>query len=168
MSQQFDPHDFYGKKPVAPGPAPVRSTFGQMPANDFGAVPAARVPAKTPVPTWAKVLIALGVLGAGLVVLGILAAIAIPVFLNQRAEAADLEVKKDLQAVASAQHQVMANTGTYTLDPLALGIPEPASDVAIVAADSYDFCLAGRPHGDGGATVWFYSLGGGMSTTPCA
>jgi len=165
MAQQFDPNDFYGKSTAAPAATPpARHPFGQAPSNGRGAPrPFAT---KTPVPTWAKVLIALGIAGAAFALLGIIAAVAIPVFLNERASAADAQVKQDLRAVATAQENVWMATGAYTLDPMALGVPEPESDIVIASADTQGFCLAGRGSEQG--NVWFYSPDTGVTRTPCA
>ena len=46
-------------------------------------------------------------------IIGILAAIAIPVFLNQRASAYDASVKADLNGIAKVMETVYADTGTY-------------------------------------------------------
>ena len=50
-----------------------------------------------------------------IIIIGILAAIAIPAFLNQRVAAWDASVKADLgQAVVAAESYATANNGTYT------------------------------------------------------
>ena len=49
-------------------------------------------------------------------IIGILAAIAIPVFLNQRASAYDASVKADLNGIAKVMETVYADTGAYPLD----------------------------------------------------
>jgi type IV pilus assembly protein PilA len=46
-------------------------------------------------------------------IIGILAAIAIPVFLNQRASARDASVKSDLNSVAKVMETVYTDTGAY-------------------------------------------------------
>ena len=46
-------------------------------------------------------------------IIGILAAIAIPVFLNQRASAYDASVKADLNGIAKVMETVYADTGAY-------------------------------------------------------
>ena len=46
-------------------------------------------------------------------IIGILAAIAIPVFLNQRASARDASVKADLNGIAKVMETVYADTGAY-------------------------------------------------------
>ncbi|MEP6481571.1 MAG: prepilin-type N-terminal cleavage/methylation domain-containing protein [Rhodoglobus sp.] len=58
-----------------------------------------------------------------IIIIGILAAIAIPVFLNQRQQAWDASVKSDLATIAiAAESYATANNGSYTgmtLGPLA-------------------------------------------------
>jgi type II secretion system protein G len=46
-------------------------------------------------------------------IIGILAAIAIPVFLNQRASARDASVKSDINSVAKVMETVYTDTGAY-------------------------------------------------------
>ena len=65
----------YLRQPEPAFQQPYQASFEQQPWQQ---------PAKTGMPGWAKALIAVAAVGVGLVVLGILAAIAIPVFLNQR------------------------------------------------------------------------------------
>ncbi|GAA0289704.1 type IV pilin protein [Kineococcus aurantiacus] len=166
----FDPNaDFYsGSRPPA-APEPFRPPFGSpgVPAAPVAhAVPPA-VPPAPRVPTWGKVLIGLGIGFAALTVLGIVAAVAIPVFLSQHAKAADSVVKQDLRAVAQAEENVWMATGSYTGDPAALDVAEPASQVAILAADPQGYCLAGRD-AQGHGRVWYYSSAAGLSRTACA
>ena len=46
-------------------------------------------------------------------IIGILAAIAIPVFLNQRASARDASVKSDINGVAKVMETIYTDTGAY-------------------------------------------------------
>ncbi len=46
-------------------------------------------------------------------IIGILAAIAIPVFLNQRASARDASVKADLNGIAKVMETIYTDTGAY-------------------------------------------------------
>src|SRR5450830_1021196 len=48
-----------------------------------------------------------------IIIIGILAAIAIPVFLNQRKKGWDAAVKSDLKNMATAQETVLTDTGLY-------------------------------------------------------
>jgi type IV pilus assembly protein PilA len=167
----FDPNaDFFAapRPPHAPSAPPA-------PGHGFGAPPRPPAPApsspppvpRTPVPTWAKVLIAVGCVVLLLPVLGVVGAVAIPVFLNQRGKAAEAQVKQDVRSVAMAEENYAVANGTYTTDPLALGVAEPESEVVILAADTAGYCLGGRD-ADGEGDPWYYSSTGGLSRTPCA
>ncbi|MDQ1643565.1 MAG: hypothetical protein QOJ90_2916 [Actinomycetota bacterium] len=78
------PSQFGGPPPSQFGTAPAPSQFGTGPAGYYP--PAAASRGLGGLPAWAIVVIAVPV---GLALLGILAAIAVPVFLNQRAKALD-------------------------------------------------------------------------------
>ena len=160
MSHDTHPRAAGPSGPPDPCAAP-RTAFA---AETIVARPAG--PVRAPVPTWAKVLIVLGVLGFGLIALGIVAAIAIPVFLNQREKAADVEVKSDLRSVASAEESYYTDFASYTADPSQLDVAQPASQIAVLAADSTGYCLGGRP-ADGRGNVWYYSSSAGLTRTSC-
>lgn len=49
-----------------------------------------------------------------IIIIGILAAIAIPVFLNQRKKGWDAAVQSDLRNAATAEETVLTDTGAYT------------------------------------------------------
>ena len=49
-----------------------------------------------------------------IIIIGILAAIAIPVFLNQRKKGWDAQAKSDLKNMATAQETHLTDTGAYT------------------------------------------------------
>jgi type IV pilus assembly protein PilA len=51
-----------------------------------------------------------------IIIIGILAAIAIPVFLNQRAKGWDAAVKADLRNSATAQETYLTDTGAYSAE----------------------------------------------------
>jgi prepilin-type N-terminal cleavage/methylation domain-containing protein len=59
-----------------------------------------------------------------IIIIGILAAIAIPIFLNQRKKAADAAVKSDVRSVATALETAFTDTEAY---PLAAAITNPSS-----------------------------------------
>ncbi|WP_432487591.1 type IV pilin protein [Kineococcus sp. SYSU DK018] len=162
----FDPNaDFYATPPQRVTGAPGgggRSLPGAGPAP----APAPVVlPGRTPVPAWGKVLIAGG---GALTALPLLAAVVLPVFLDQRARAVDARVRSDLQAVAVAQEGFYGGHGTYAPDPAALTVAEPDSEVVVLFADTAGYCLGGRD-ADGRGSVWYLSSAVGVpSTTPCA
>ena len=49
-----------------------------------------------------------------IIIIGILAAIAIPVFLNQRQKGWDAAIKSDLKNAATAEETVLTDSGAYT------------------------------------------------------
>ena len=49
-----------------------------------------------------------------IIIIGILAAIAIPVFLNQRKKGWDAAIKSDLKNAATAEETVLTDTGSYS------------------------------------------------------
>jgi len=98
--------------------------------------------------TGATVIIVLGVLIGTLMVVGILAAIAIPVFLNQRNKGADAELRTALQQVEVAEESVRTAQGGYSADvdivtPYVGQLPKTV-DVWIVSASADAFCLEAR------------------------
>ncbi|MDP9220945.1 MAG: hypothetical protein M3P23_10460 [Actinomycetota bacterium] len=84
------------RAPAQGTPAPYAVPYG-MPPGSIAPYPYATAPGRS---TGVKVAIALGAAAATLVIVGILAAVAIPVFLNQRAksEAAHISVSLPAQA----------------------------------------------------------------------
>jgi type IV pilus assembly protein PilA len=103
-----------------------------------------------------------------IIIIGILAAIAIPVFLNQRKKATESSVKSDLRSVATEMETAFTSTGTY---PAALPASAKTStgNTVSVLAHATDptgaFCLQGA-NVDASITVWFYdSANGGLTTT---
>ncbi|WP_432509356.1 type IV pilin protein [Kineococcus auxinigenes] len=163
-----DPNaDFYATplRGGAPGPAGIRAFGAPSPPAPGSAAP---LPGRTPVPAWGKVLIGLGCALGALSTAGVVASVAIPVFLHERAQAADERVQADLRAVAGAQEAFWNAHGTYAPDPAALGVAEPASDVAVLFADAGGYCLGGRD-AEGRGSVWYVSSASAApSTTPCA
>ena len=106
-----------------------------------------------------------------IIIIGILAAIAIPVFLNQRKKATESSVKSDLRSVATEMETAFTSTGTY---PAALPASAKTStgNTVSVLAHATDptgaFCLQGE-NVDTSITVWFYdSAHGGLTTTGCS
>src|SRR3979409_1572455 len=58
-----------------------------------------------------------------IVIIGILAAIAIPIFLNQRKKAADASVKSDVRSVATAMETAFTDTATYPTGAANITVP---------------------------------------------
>jgi type IV pilus assembly protein PilA len=112
------------------------------------------------------------------IIIGILAAIAIPTFFNQRKKGVDASLKTDLQQVASAEetyfvdHQQYSSLGgsapTYTVGVGSSQIPVRTSpgNTLIVSPDVYGsgtYCVAAT--NGSGSQIWIYkSSAGGMQT----
>jgi prepilin-type N-terminal cleavage/methylation domain-containing protein len=119
-----------------------------------------------------------------IIIIGILAAIAIPVFLNQRHKAYDASVKSDLRNVANQMESYYTDYDTY---PLALtgstfsGYQVLGNELVRIStgnriainfnSNTDAYCLQGTNPKASDATGWFYvsSLGGlqPKGTTSC-
>ncbi|WP_380156705.1 type II secretion system protein [Kineococcus sp. R86509] len=120
-----------------------------------------------------------------MIIIGILAAIAIPVFLNQRKKAVDTSVRSDLRTIATAEETYFTDqqkyaaiggtapallVGTDTVKAssgntfIIVGLSDATTKAAIDAGSGY--CITGS---NTKATSSFYynSLSGGLTTTPC-
>ena len=105
------------------------------------------------------------------IIIGILAAIAIPAFLNQRESAWMASVESDLRnAAIDMETDATQNNGDY---PAAVpGTFQPSADVTVAVAagsDTSQYCLTGaHANLNGGAAVrWYDSDGGGLVTAAC-
>ena len=103
------------------------------------------------------------------IIIGILAAIAIPVFLNQRERAWTAAVESDLRNYAiEYETQATNNNGVYTDVALAPGVDyQDSEDVTVTlsaASDGTQFCLTGlHTNVSAGAVIrWYDSDGGGL------
>jgi type IV pilus assembly protein PilA len=106
-----------------------------------------------------------------IIIIGILAAIAIPVFLNQRKKGWDAAVKSDLKNAATTQETVLTETGLYVTSLAGLQSADfkPSSPsnydnntVAfnIVANAGDDYCMDAT---SASGSVWVYdSSAGGL------
>ena len=109
------------------------------------------------------------------VIIGILAAIAIPVFLNQREKAADAGAKSDLKNAATAQEAWLVDNPAGYTDNGAGELEDngyvPTNDVTltVVSSDADGYCMEAAA--GGGSQTWVYdsSLGGlqPAATTSC-
>ena len=82
-----------------------------------------------------------------IIIIGILAAIAIPVFLNQRKKGWDAQAKADLKNMATAQETYLTDNGSYssTIDDLtAAGFKSSADSTnhKAVATSGTAYCLS--------------------------
>jgi type IV pilus assembly protein PilA len=113
-----------------------------------------------------------------IIIIGILAAIAIPVFLNQRKKGWDAQAKSDLRNAATAQETYLTDNGTYTnvVANLSANGFKKSADVttfAVVstrgtgapAAGVDSYCMSATSKST--TTFYYDSAAGGLSTTAC-
>ncbi|GLC24559.1 type IV pilin protein [Roseisolibacter agri] len=82
------------------------------------------------------------------VIIGILAAIAIPAFANTKGKALVAKVKSDLRQVATAEEGYFYGSGTYTTDLGVLGLtPSPGVTLTIVSATVAGWSATGTAAG---------------------
>ncbi|MBO9555733.1 prepilin-type N-terminal cleavage/methylation domain-containing protein [Cellulomonas sp.] len=109
-----------------------------------------------------------------IIIIGILAAIAIPALVGQRKKAADASLKSDLRTVATALEASRTQEGALptvasAVDDLRMS---PGNTVA-VSVTGEDFCLVGdHPGGIGASHAWVYDTSAGgfadASVVSCA
>ncbi len=113
-----------------------------------------------------------------IIIIGILAAIAIPVFLNQRKKGWDSAVKADLRNAATAQETYLTDNGVYSAQTPAgaqltavgfkysPGTNYDASTASIVvdATGNQSYCLEAV---SASGTTFSYSSPTGLSTAAC-
>ena len=99
-------------------------------------------------------------------IIGILAAIAIPVFLNQRASARDASVKSDLDTMAKSMESYYTDKGAYPTTSTALNaLSTPAisqGNQLTVTVSGTAFTITGC-NADSGKTFKYDSAAGGLS-----
>jgi type IV pilus assembly protein PilA len=104
-----------------------------------------------------------------IIIIGILAAIAIPVFLQQRKKGYDAAVKSDLVGAANAEEAYLTDNNTYTDSASALQTAESfkfsaASDyqgtpaLTIVSKKDQGYCITAVA---ASGNTWFYDSGAG-------
>ncbi len=118
-----------------------------------------------------------------IVIIGILAAIAIPIFLNQRQKSVDAGIKSDLKNAATALESLTTDGAWSAADGDAVTDATTASDPGVLAvfksspgnvivfdgagSSAAGYCLEGT-NPDGTGTAYFYdSNGGGLTTNDC-
>lgn len=93
-----------------------------------------------------------------MIIIGILAAIAIPVFLNQRKKAVDSSIKSDLRTIAQAEETAFTDSQTYTAVATttanaAVPVPSTADSVKVSKDNSFTvtvnsagtaYCIQGK------------------------
>jgi type IV pilus assembly protein PilA len=103
-----------------------------------------------------------------IIIIGILAAIAIPVFLNQRKKGYDAQVKSDLRNAATAEETYLTDYSTYTNvsnNLTAAGAKFSTNDAITPYADgAKGYCIVGN---NSASSNWFLydSQAGGLSST---
>ena len=105
-----------------------------------------------------------------IIIIGILAAIAIPVFLNQRKKGSDASSKSDLRNLAELEEAYLYDYSSYTNiaslsaneGTVRVSHHDTLSVVRFNAAKGY--CLSAY-NSDSGNTWWWDSLGGGLQPT---
>lgn len=104
-----------------------------------------------------------------IVIIGILAAIAIPIFLNQQDKARDASVKSDLKTLATAQETYYVDNQAYATDLAGLtadgqNIKTSTNNSFQVALGTTGYCFAGT-NSQSGATYYYDSEAGGLVDT---
>jgi type IV pilus assembly protein PilA len=95
-----------------------------------------------------------------MVIIGILTAIAVPLFLNQRVDARDAEAKSDLRGLATQEELHLSNNGSYdTIAALRAAQDEvqvsKGDTVSVVFySGSTSYCLSAK-HASS-PNIWFY------------
>ena len=106
-----------------------------------------------------------------IIIIGILAAIAIPMFLNQRRKGWDAAAKSDLKNMATAEETWLTDKSVYTVnvtpDLEAAGFKKSTDGVTawtakIDATSAASYCLSTTSKS---TTVWYYSSDAGVPTT---
>jgi type IV pilus assembly protein PilA len=111
-----------------------------------------------------------------IIIIGVLAAIAIPVFLSQREKGYDSAVKSDLRNAATAEQTVLTETGAYSnamADLVDAGFAYSAAtnydgNAAVMTATANagsDFCLTATSRS---GTAFQYSTATGLGEGTCA
>ena len=112
-----------------------------------------------------------------MIIIGILAAIAIPTFLNQRNNGYRTQLKEDLKNTATAIESAAVDhngdysaagvglTNAYAAAPAAFGLLPSGNDtIEVKYLSSTDYCVKGT-NSSLGAEVWYYSKSSGVPST---
>jgi type IV pilus assembly protein PilA len=110
-----------------------------------------------------------------ILIIAILAAIAIPVFLNQRKKGWTAQVQSALKNAATAQETYLVDNGTYTGDLSGLtgnGFRLSTADVTMADADitatgASSYCMRATSAHDSGIVYYYDSNVGAPSTASC-
>ena len=97
-----------------------------------------------------------------IIIIGILAAIAIPVFLNQRKKGYDAGVKSDLRNAATAEETYLTDYNVYTNSVTTLAPKVSTGDTLTIKADGgKGYCITGS-NSNSGNTFFYDSQNGGL------
>ena len=112
-----------------------------------------------------------------MIIIGILAAIAIPTFLNQRNNGYRTQLKEDLKNTATAIESAAVDnngdysatgvglTNAYALPPAAFGLKVSGADqIDVKYISATDYCVKGV-NTSLGSEVWYYSKTSGIPST---
>ena len=115
-----------------------------------------------------------------IIIIGILAAIAIPLFLNQRVKAQDAATKADVSAVGkeiatwyvdnTTAPTFGSTTTTYTLNGTKIGNRSAGVTITVAGTNSTDWVVTGT-NSLAGTKTWTYSAANGLQdggVTPAA
>lgn len=106
-----------------------------------------------------------------IVIVGILAAIAIPIFLNQRQKAVDAGIESDLKALATVQETYYTDNQAYTnveADVEAAGFKASKGNTIEVAFSDDGYCIKGENDAGSGKYFMYDSSGGGLTSDDAA
>ena len=95
------------------------------------------------------------------IIIGILAAIAIPTFLNQRKKGWESAVKSDLRNYAIVMETHLTETGSYASPPAVTGTSADVT-ITVPTATVSTYCIQGS-HAKNSADVWSLTPGGGTT-----
>lgn len=111
-----------------------------------------------------------------IVIIGILAAIAIPLFLNQREKGVDASVEADLKQMALAQETYIvdnpsdagfAYSGTLPAGANVAFTASPDNTITVTLPVAGGYCIKGVNAGASKTAFYYNSLTGGLTDTAC-
>jgi type II secretion system protein G len=102
------------------------------------------------------------------IIIGILAAIAIPTSLNQRQKGYDASAKSDLRNLANAQETYLTDNTAYTdtMANLAAFKKTTGVEVGVAVSGASSFCAVAKSQS--GEHFWYDSLAGGVQAASTA
>lgn len=106
-----------------------------------------------------------------IIIIGILSAIAIPVFLNQRQKAADTSIKSDLRTIGSSVIALQVASEPVTATNLAAAGSRitPGVQISVHPQGPEHYCLVGtKISGAQNSRDWVFTTSGGLDTSQTA